>query len=151
MSTIEGSTLGAPAQQSSAGWKPLAVVAVAVLFLVVGVVAGMYAERRLGVSLPFLSRGAPTAAARGAFAGGPRTGVAAPLVDLNTAASAIGITPQQLRQELAGKSLADVARAHNVDPAKVEGALDAEANSRIGQAMTQPMPARPGGGRSSGG
>src|SRR5438093_894304 len=49
------------------------------------------------------------------------------------AAQAIGITPQQLRQELPGKSLADVARAHNVDPKKVSDALKASANQQIDQ------------------
>ena len=55
---------------------------------------------------------------------------------MNAAAQAIGITPEQLRQELPGKSLTDVARAHNVDPARVATALKNEANTRIDQAVT---------------
>ena len=55
---------------------------------------------------------------------------------LDVAAQAIGITPAQLRQELPGKSLADVARAHNVDPARVAGTLKADANARIDQAVS---------------
>jgi hypothetical protein len=52
----------------------------------------------------------------------------------DVAAQTIGVTPQQLRQELAGKSLADVARAHNVDPARVTQALRDDANKHIDEA-----------------
>ena len=87
---------------------------------------------------------------------------------LDTAAKTIGIGADQLRQELPGKSLADVAKAHNVDAKKVADALKAdaaaqidqtvkngrltadqatqrkqEASARIDQLMTQAMPARP--------
>ena len=54
---------------------------------------------------------------------------------LSAAATAMGITPEQLRQELPGKTLADVARARNVDPATVATALTNEANARIDQAV----------------
>ena len=57
-------------------------------------------------------------------------------VSFDVAAQAIGITPDQLRQELAGKSLSDVAKAHNVDPAKVSTALKNDAATRIDQAVT---------------
>lgn len=83
--------------------------------------------------------------------GGPRVGVPGPRGQggmrpgpggrhivrqgLEAAATAIGITPEQLRQELPGKTLADVARARNVDPATVAAALKNEANSRIDQAV----------------
>ncbi len=56
--------------------------------------------------------------------------------ELSVAAQALNITPQQLRQELAGKSLADVARARNVDPNVVANALKADVNSRIDQAVS---------------
>lgn len=59
-----------------------------------------------------------------------RPGLAA---ELNVAAQAIGITLDQLRQELPGKSLSDVAKAHNVDPSKVADALKADANAKIDQ------------------
>lgn len=55
---------------------------------------------------------------------------------LDSAAQAIGITADQLRQELPGKSLTDVARAHNADPARVAGALKAAAGTRIDQAVS---------------
>lgn len=61
--------------------------------------------------------------------GGPRVRIA-----LDVAAQALGVTPAQLRTELSGKSIADVARAHNVDPARVADALKAEANTRIDRA-----------------
>jgi hypothetical protein len=54
---------------------------------------------------------------------------------LDAAASAIGISIDQLRQELRGKSLAEVARAHNVDPSRVASALKADAAARIDQAV----------------
>src|SRR5205823_2310825 len=53
----------------------------------------------------------------------------------NAAAQAIGITLDQLRQELPGKSLADVAKAHNVDAKKVSDAIKADLNAHIDQAV----------------
>ncbi|MCC7106169.1 MAG: hypothetical protein IT307_13580 [Chloroflexi bacterium] len=89
---------------------------------------------------------------------GPRGGMFfGPVLD--TAAKAIGISPDQLRQELPGKTLADVARSHNVDPSKVSDALTAAMNARIDEAkqqvpkrvsdlMTHQFPTQPpGGGR----
>jgi hypothetical protein len=67
--------------------------------------------------------------------GGPRPGFARGL-DLNTAAQAIGITPQQLRQELPGKSVAQVAGAHGKNGNDVATALKNAANGRIDQAVT---------------
>jgi hypothetical protein len=53
---------------------------------------------------------------------------------LEAAARAMSITVEQLRQELPGRTLADVARSHNVDPTTVANALKADANARIDQA-----------------
>lgn len=50
------------------------------------------------------------------------------------AATAIGISVEQLRQELPGKSLAQVAQAHGRNPADVATALKNAANQRIEQA-----------------
>jgi hypothetical protein len=55
---------------------------------------------------------------------------------MEAAATAIGITPEQLRTELVGKSLTQVAQAHNVDPDKVADALKAEAEEHLAQAVT---------------
>jgi hypothetical protein len=66
--------------------------------------------------------------------GGPRRGGMGP--GFEAAVKAIGISLDQLRQELPGKSLADVANAHNVDPATVASALKAEAETRIDQAVS---------------
>ena len=52
-----------------------------------------------------------------------------------TAAPAIGITPEQLRTELPGKSLADVAKAHGKTAADVATALKNAAHARIDQAV----------------
>ena len=53
--------------------------------------------------------------------------------DLNAAAQAIGITADQLRQELPGKSLAQVAQAHGKTANDVATALKNAANQRIDQ------------------
>src|SRR5207247_10051440 len=55
---------------------------------------------------------------------------------LDAAATAIGITPQQLRTELAGKSLAQVAQGHGKTAADVATALKNAAHTRIDQAVT---------------
>ena len=56
---------------------------------------------------------------------------------LKIAATTIGIEPQALAQEIKdGKSVADVAKAHNVDPQKVIDAIDAAANKQIDDAVT---------------
>jgi hypothetical protein len=66
--------------------------------------------------------------------GAPRPGFR-PGLDLNAAAQAIGITPDQLRTELAGKSLTQVAQAHSTDPNAVADALKNVAHARIDQAV----------------
>lgn len=75
--------------------------------------------------------------------GGPRGGRPGQLVrgavlghELQIAAQAIGITPAQLRQELPGKTLTQVAQAHNVDPGTVANALKSDAENRINQAVS---------------
>ena len=55
---------------------------------------------------------------------------------LNAAAQAMNLSVDQLRQELPGKSLTEVAQAHGVDPATVANALKTEANNRIDQAVS---------------
>jgi hypothetical protein len=53
---------------------------------------------------------------------------------LDAAASAIGVTPEELRTALRdGKSLADVAKEKGVDPEKVVGALVAELKAHLDQ------------------
>ena len=54
----------------------------------------------------------------------------------DAAAKAIGISADQLRQELPGKSLADVAKNHNADPTKVADAIKAQLDTRIDQAVS---------------
>ncbi|HET6316925.1 MAG TPA: hypothetical protein VFG86_10735 [Chloroflexota bacterium] len=53
--------------------------------------------------------------------------------DLNAAAQAIGISADQLRQELSGKSLAQVAQAHGKTATDVATALKNAAHQRIDQ------------------
>jgi hypothetical protein len=57
-------------------------------------------------------------------------------LDFQVAAHAIDITPQQLRTEMPGKSLAQVAQAHNKTGADVATALKNAANQRIDQAVS---------------
>jgi hypothetical protein len=54
---------------------------------------------------------------------------------LQTAASALNISEDQLKQELNGKSLTDIARAHNVDPQTVANALKAQRNADLDQGV----------------
>ncbi len=54
--------------------------------------------------------------------------------DVTVAAKALGISEDQLRQELNAKSLTDVAKAHTVDPQKVASALKAARASELDQA-----------------
>ena len=56
--------------------------------------------------------------------------------DLNAAATAIGIPVAQLQQELATRSLSDVATAHGKAPADVATALKNAAHTRIDQEVT---------------
>ncbi|HYY88391.1 MAG TPA: hypothetical protein VFA49_06335 [Chloroflexota bacterium] len=107
--------------------------------------------RRLGVTSDRLNQAISDArtdvglpADRGGFGfpGGPggRRGPGGPGprgfgAEFSVAAQAIGITTDQLRQELPGKSLAQVAQSHSKDPADVATALKNAANQRIDQAV----------------
>jgi hypothetical protein len=55
------------------------------------------------------------------------------------AAEAIGITPEQLHQELPGKSLAQVAEAHGKSAADVSSALKTAAHARVDQRIDRAM------------
>ena len=84
-------------------------------------------------------RGFPGGPGRPGAQGTPGAGaVRGPRVRLaiDVAAQTLGLTPEQLRQELAGKSLADLARARNIDPARVVQAMRDDAFRRIDQAAT---------------
>ena len=83
--------------------------------------------------LPQGRPGGPGAGGPGA-PGGPGFGFRGPF-DLNTAATAIGIPADQLRNELAGKSLAQVAQTHDKTGADVATALKNAAHTRIDQAV----------------
>ena len=67
-------------------------------------------------------------------AGGPGRGGFG--LGFEAAAKAIGISVDQLRQELRGKSLADVAKAHNIDASTVADALKAEASNHLDQGVS---------------
>jgi hypothetical protein len=90
------------------------------------------ADTRQSLGLPANGPGFGPGFGRGGPGGPGRRG---PGVSFDVAAKTIGISADQLRQELAGKSLSDVAKAHNVDPAKVSDALKADEATRIDQAV----------------
>jgi polyhydroxyalkanoate synthesis regulator phasin len=87
-------------------------------------------QARTDTGLPAGGRGFPGPGGKG---GPGRAGFGG---ELNAAATAIGITPQQLHTELAGKSLAQVAQAHGKTAADVATALKNAAHARIDQAVT---------------
>jgi polyhydroxyalkanoate synthesis regulator phasin len=70
------------------------------------------------------------------FPGGKGEGRGGGRVDLTAAATAIGIPAAQLRTELVGKSLAQVATAHGKTATDVATALKNAAHTRIDQAVT---------------
>jgi hypothetical protein len=78
--------------------------------------------------------GLPPGRGFGRGPGGPRPGFG-PGLDLDAAAQAIGISRDDLRTELRGKSLTAVAQAHTKDPAAVATALKTAAHTRIDQAV----------------
>jgi hypothetical protein len=86
--------------------------------------------------------GLPSGGGFGGLGGGPgRGGPGGPVGpggfgDLNAAATVLNITPQQLRTELQGKSLADVAQAHGKTAADMVTALQTAAHNRIDAAVT---------------
>ena len=67
---------------------------------------------------------------------GGRGGMFGPGAGMDELAKTLGITTDQLRQEMPGKSITDLAKAHNVDVAKVKADLIAAATTRIDQAVT---------------
>jgi plasmid maintenance system antidote protein VapI len=60
-----------------------------------------------------------------------------PSSELSAAAGALKLTQEQLRQELPNHSLADVARAHGVDPESVAQAIKAARASELDQAVKE--------------
>jgi hypothetical protein len=58
------------------------------------------------------------------------------------AAQAIGITPQELHQELPGKSLAQVAESHGKTGAEVAAALKTADDARIDKLVNRVVPVR---------
>jgi polyhydroxyalkanoate synthesis regulator phasin len=98
------------------------------------VTQGVINQQQADAVLAKLQSLGPPAGGRGGHGGhhrGPK---------LDAAAAAIGIPVDQLRTELQNggtpKSLADVARAHNVDPQKVIDAMVAEAEQHLAEEVT---------------
>jgi hypothetical protein len=57
-------------------------------------------------------------------------------MELNTLSQALGITPDQIRTELPGKSLTQLAQAHGKNPTDVADALKNAEHTRIDQAVS---------------
>ena len=68
--------------------------------------------------------------------GGGERGGFGPGASLDAAAQALGLTTDQLRQDLVGKSLAQVAQAHGKNPSDVATAMKNAANQHIDQAVS---------------
>jgi hypothetical protein len=103
--------------------------------LVVGGIAGGYVISQAATSSPSASA-SPAAGAphQHGFAGG---GAAAHSQDLQQVATAIGITTAQLQTEMsAGKTIAAIAKEHNVAAATVISALVADENAEIDAAVS---------------
>jgi polyhydroxyalkanoate synthesis regulator phasin len=86
-------------------------------------------QARSDAGLPANGKGFPG----GERGRGPRGGFG---LDLNAAATAIGISPDQLRTEVQGKSLAQVAQAHGKTGNDVATALKNATNQRIDQEVS---------------
>jgi ribosomal protein S20 len=104
--------------------------------LVVGGVAGGYVISQAATSSPSASASPSTAAPHSGhpgFGGGP----AARTQDMQQVAGAIGITTTQLQTEMsAGKTIAAIAKEHNIDAATVVSTLVTDENSEIDDAVT---------------
>jgi hypothetical protein len=82
----------------------------------------------------------PGSLVRGGFGGpGPVLGIGVVGRQMEIAASAIGITPEQLHEELRGSTLEAVARAHGVNPQAVASALQNNARQRLNEAVANGM------------
>ena len=87
-------------------------------------------QARADVGMPQRGPGGP----QGGPQGGPGRGEGRMGGGLDAAAQALGVSADQLRQELAGgQTLTQVAQAHNVDPSTVANALKQAANAHIDQ------------------
>lgn len=100
-------------------------------------------KARMGeiVNHPWPKFGAGVGPGKGVGPGGPLGGIAGGLgrigpVALDSVAKALGITTDELKTELAkGQSIADIAKAKNLDLDKVIDTLVADANARLDQAV----------------
>jgi polyhydroxyalkanoate synthesis regulator phasin len=68
--------------------------------------------------------------------GGPRGGMRAPGPEHDKLAAFFGITPEQLKQELLGKSLADVAAAHGKSVDALKQSIVSNAEQRLNEAVS---------------
>jgi len=88
---------------------------------------------KLGLSVEAVRTAMQEARKTAGVGGAPKSGGnhAVAYGALEAAAKVIGITEEQLDAELPGKSLAQVAQAHNIDPAVVKAAMVANASARV--------------------
>jgi uncharacterized protein YidB (DUF937 family) len=118
-----------PEQQKTAARKRAGRVALIAAGLLAGGIAGGY-----GVAYATAATSPSPGASPGGAAAGPHQENRA--AEQQAIAAAIGITPAQLATELqGGKSLAQVAQAHGVDPAKVVSVVAAFKTKQIDAAL----------------
>ena len=102
-------------------------------------VAIVHVARQIGLAPPQPTFGDPSEARGYGFGYGYGFGNAGRLstgTQLNAAARAIGISVDQLRAELAGSSLAQVARNHGVDPGNVATAMKSSSDAQVDAAVS---------------
>jgi ribosomal protein S20 len=105
--------------------------------LVVGGVAGGYVISQAATSSPSASASPSTAAPHNGHPGFAGGGPAARTQDMQQVAGAIGVTTTQLQTEMsAGKTIAVIAKEHNIDAATVVSTLVTDENSEIDDAVT---------------
>jgi len=131
----------APVPPKTGWWRSLdrasrIALGVAVGLLVLALVVGVYGVSRMNRSSTSVNVTAGRRAGRGGFAGfgGGRGGMMRDIrmQSLTVAATTIGVDESDLENELAsGKSIADVAKEHNVDPQKVIDAIVAAERKQI--------------------
>ena len=104
--------------------------------LVAGGIAGGYIISHAASPSPAATANPSTGAEHQHHEGVPGAGSAARTQDLQQIADAIGITSAQLQSEMsAGKTIAAIAKEHNVDPAKVITTLVTDENAEIDAAV----------------
>jgi len=132
---------------ASGGARPVVAVGAIVLVMAAAGAAVLFIQQALAARPPTgyqlavvnVAREFGLAPQRPAFVGNGQTRGGAPAgggAQLGVAAQAIGISVDQLRQELASATLAQVAQTHGVDPSAVATAMKDASNAQLDAAAS---------------